>query len=240
MLVTGRYSGTVSVESRFQLFPATPSDRFRQLGQVLSPCERIKKCRDWQEFVPGGVPGRTRVPLRMTALIWWLKNGVTCSRGVRKNLSYNAADVVGSAVKFEQSGKFASSGVQLRAQVDKILPFLRWLSKSMVVTEIARSPWILGVRGWVRMRLKALFLFVPAPSSDWDCLRPRREKWEMCVRKRQSFRVHCFEDNFRSVDWILEKRHSLESPIYGGSNNIHLCWCGVFPLFHPRPWMCRM
>ncbi len=65
-----------------------------------------------QEFVPGDVPDKTSLPLRMTALIWWLKNGVTCSGGVQKNLAYNSADV-----------KVASSGVHFGAHSDEILRF---------------------------------------------------------------------------------------------------------------------
>ncbi len=71
---------------------------------------------------------------------------MTCSAAVRKNISYNAADVVGGAVRFVQRGKFASSGVHFGAPSDKLLRFLQWSSKSMVVTGIARSPSILGVR----------------------------------------------------------------------------------------------
>ncbi len=35
---------------------------------------------------------------------------------------------------------------------------------------------------------------------------------------QQNFRVHCFDDIFRSVDQMVKRRHSLESPFHGGSN----------------------
>ena len=64
---------------------------------------------------------------------------MTCSVGVRKNISYNAADVVGAVVRFVQRGKFASSGVHFGAPSDKILRFLQWSSLESLVL---RQNWV--------------------------------------------------------------------------------------------------
>jgi hypothetical protein len=69
---------------------------------------------------------------------------MTCSEEVQKNALYNLADVVGSVVRFVQRGKFASSGVHLRAHSGKILRVLRWSSTSILITVIARSRSIMG------------------------------------------------------------------------------------------------
>ncbi len=34
-----------------------------------------------------------------------------------------------------------------------------------------------------------------------------------------NFRVHCFDDIFRSVGRMVKRRHWLESPFHGGSND---------------------